>query len=77
ARAGGYMVAFAGQKYAARSLPVMFADDSYIIISFTLLTFSGTDKNLDALNSWYEVKNLRQYSLTGLYTDLRDSIIRD
>ncbi|XP_045827184.1 uncharacterized protein LOC123919006 [Trifolium pratense] len=131
ARAGGYMVAFAGQKYAARSLPVMFADESYIIISFTLvlefqegtlqnlfwksfgcdscsggsvclnkqdcavpntqcqkngtaacnigiqLTFSGTDKNLDALNSWYEVKNLRQYSLTGLYTDLRDSIIRD
>ncbi|GAU48957.1 hypothetical protein TSUD_89010 [Trifolium subterraneum] len=41
------------------------------------LTFSGTDKNLVALNSWYEVKNLQQYSLTGLYTDLRDSIIRD
>ncbi|KAK2435661.1 hypothetical protein P8452_32421 [Trifolium repens] len=129
AKDGGYMVAFAGQKYAARSLPIMFADDSHTIISFTLvlefqegtlqnlfwksfgcdacsggsiclnkqdcavpntqcqknggtacnigiqLTFSGTDKNLDVLNSWYEVKNLRQYSLTGLYSDLRDSII--
>ncbi|CAL5211612.1 unnamed protein product [Lathyrus oleraceus] len=129
AATGGYMVAFAGQKYAARSLPIMFADNSHIIISFTLvlefqegtlqnlfwksfgcdscsggsiclnnqdcavpsskcqkngdtacnisiqLTFSGTDKNLDALNSWYEVKNLRQYSLTGLFSNLRDSII--
>ncbi|KAL5067805.1 hypothetical protein RYX36_018692 [Vicia faba] len=129
AATGGYMVAFAGQKYAARSLPIMFADNSHIIISFTLvlefqegtlqnlfwksfgcdtcsggsiclnsqdcavpnsqcqkngdtgcnisiqLTFSGTDKNLDALNSWYEVKNLRQYSLTGLFSNIRDSII--
>lgn len=39
------------------------------------LTFSGTDKNLDALNSWYEVKKLRQYSLYGLFSNLRDSII--
>ncbi|XP_022634068.1 uncharacterized protein LOC106756396 isoform X2 [Vigna radiata var. radiata] len=39
------------------------------------LTFSGTDRNLDALNSWYEVKNLRQYSLYGLFSDLRDSMI--
>ncbi|KAK7312384.1 hypothetical protein VNO77_36193 [Canavalia gladiata] len=126
---GGYMVAFAGQKYAARSLPIMFADNSHTIISFTLvlefqegtlqnlfwksfgcdacsgksvclnnqdcavpnkecqknggsgcklgiqLTFSGTDKNLNVLNSWYEVKNLRQYSLYGLYSNLRDSFI--
>ncbi|KAK7404474.1 hypothetical protein VNO78_05392 [Psophocarpus tetragonolobus] len=124
-----YMVAFAGQKYAARSLPIMFADSSHTITSFTLvlefhegtlqnlywksfgcdacssgsicldnqdcavpntecqknggiacnmgiqLTFSGTDKNLNALNSWYEVKNLRQYSLYGLFSNLRDSII--
>ncbi|XP_004507366.1 uncharacterized protein [Cicer arietinum] len=129
ATTGGYMVAFAGQKYAARSLPIMFADDSHTITSFTLvlefhegtlqnlfwksfgcgscpggsvclnkqdcavpntkcqtngdiscnigiqLTFSGTDKNLDALNSWYEVKNLRQYSLYGLFSGLRNSII--
>ena len=128
-KTGGYMVAFAGQKYAARSLPIMFADDSHTITSFTLvlefqegtlqnlfwksfgcgscsggsvclnkqdcavpnteckknggtscnigiqLAFSGTDKNLDALNSWYEVKNLRQYSLYGLFSDLRNSII--
>ncbi|XVE49126.1 hypothetical protein DITRI_Ditri01bG0057400 [Diplodiscus trichospermus] len=38
------------------------------------LAFSGTDKNLEALNSWYEVSNLRQYSLYGLYSDLRDSV---
>ncbi|KAI5592068.1 hypothetical protein BDE02_04G126800 [Populus trichocarpa] len=39
------------------------------------LTFSGTDKNLQALNSWYEVSNLRQYSLYGLYSNLRDSVV--
>ncbi|XWS62848.1 hypothetical protein CRYUN_Cryun06bG0045800 [Craigia yunnanensis] len=124
--AGESMVAFAGRKYAARSFPVMVADDQNTITSFTLVlefqegtlqnlywksfgcdscsgestvclnkqdcaiptskcgttgcslgiqvAFSGTDKNLEALNSWYEVKNLRQYSLYGLYTDLRDSI---
>ncbi|KAJ7967396.1 CSL zinc finger domain-containing protein [Quillaja saponaria] len=38
------------------------------------LTFSGTHKNLNALNSWYEVENLRQYSLYGLYSDLRDPV---
>lgn len=31
------MVAFAGQKYAARSLPIMFADNSHTITSFTLV----------------------------------------
>lgn len=39
ATTGGYMVAFAGQKYAARSLPIMFADNSHTIISFTLVSF--------------------------------------
>ncbi|VFQ67887.1 unnamed protein product [Cuscuta campestris] len=38
------------------------------------LAFSGTDKNDVVFNSWYEVKNLRQYSLYGLYSGLRDSI---
>ncbi|KDP38260.1 hypothetical protein JCGZ_04903 [Jatropha curcas] len=126
---GGYMVAFAGRKYAARSLPIMMADNNLIITSFTLvlefqegtlqnlywknfgcetcssgfvclnekdcaiqtskctvhggsidcspsiqLAFSGTDKNLESLNSWYEVSNLRQYSLHGLYSDLQDSV---
>ncbi|KAE8731134.1 hypothetical protein F3Y22_tig00002840pilonHSYRG00387 [Hibiscus syriacus] len=37
------------------------------------LAFSGTDKH-SALNSWYEVENLRQYSLFGLYSNLRDSL---
>lgn len=152
------MVAFAGRKYAARSLPAMIADHGMIITSFTLvnswntdfsvsfpernywhlyiaylivfqvlefqqgtlqnlfwksfgcdscshgsvclhgkdcavpssrcrihggpvdcnlgiqLAFSGTDRNLESLNSWYEVSNLQQYSLHGLYSDLRDSI---
>ncbi|KAF8405121.1 hypothetical protein HHK36_010019 [Tetracentron sinense] len=38
------------------------------------LAFSGTDRNDKVLNSWYEVKNLRQYSLYGLYSDLRGSL---
>ncbi|KAL6347973.1 hypothetical protein AAG906_037702 [Vitis piasezkii] len=129
---GGYMVAFAGRKYAARSTPVLVADGQHTITSFTLvlefkkgtlqsfywkkfgcskcskssafvclneqdcavksshcknqggsidcnisiqLIFSGTDKKLVALNSWYELKNLRQYSLYGLYSNIRDAII--
>lgn len=127
---GGYMVAFAGRRYAARSPPVFVADNSQTITSFTLvlefqkgtlqnlfwksfgcdgcpgdpficlnntncaiqnskckgnggsvdcsvgiqLAFSGTDKNDDVLNSWYEVSKLRQYSLFSLYSDLRDSL---
>lgn len=31
------MVAFAGRKYAARSLPTLVADDSNTITSFTLV----------------------------------------
>lgn len=127
---GGYMVAFAGQKYAARSLPVMITDNSHTITSFTLvfefqkgtlqnlfwkkfgcekcsgdfsvcldnqdcavsnskckynggsvdcnlsiqLAFSGTDKNLEVLNSWFEVDNLRRFSLYKLFSDVRDTI---
>ncbi|KAL6494751.1 hypothetical protein OROGR_031551 [Orobanche gracilis] len=127
---GGYMVAFAGRQYAARSTPVFVADISHTITSFTLvlefqkgtlqnlfwkkfgcgscngssfvclnntdcavpsskckinggsidcdlgiqLAFSGTDKNENVLNSWYEVANLRQYSLYALYAGLKDSL---
>ncbi|XP_047308674.1 uncharacterized protein LOC124912155 [Impatiens glandulifera] len=128
---GGYMVAFAGSKYAARSLPAFVANSTYTVTSFTLalefqkgrlqnlywkrdgcskcsgdtkfvclnnqdcairtsscknsggdvdcsigiqLAFSGTDKHLSVFNSWYEVKNLRQYSLYGLYSNLKDSL---
>ncbi|KAH9603421.1 hypothetical protein KSS87_000120 [Heliosperma pusillum] len=130
---GGYMVAFAGLKYAARSPPALVSDGSHIITSFTLIleykkgqlqnlfwkndgcasckgntnanivclkdqgcgiklsdcksrggsvdcslgiqvAFSGTDKHYSVLNSWYEVENLRQYSLVGLYSDLRQSL---
>ncbi|MED6223144.1 hypothetical protein PIB30_071167 [Stylosanthes scabra] len=128
---GGYMVAFAGRKYAARSPPAFVANGTFIVTSFTLvlefqkgrlqnmywkrdgcaacggksnfvclnkvdcairtssckgrggsvdcslgiqLAFSGTDKHLRVLNSWYEVENLRQYSLYGLYSNLRDSL---
>ncbi|KAK9901925.1 hypothetical protein M0R45_001796 [Rubus argutus] len=126
AKAGGYMVAFAGRRYAARSPPILVADDSHTITSFTLvlefdrgtlqnmywkkfgckacsgdysvclndedcavpnskcksnggtfdcnisiqLTFSGTDKHLEVLNSWYEVKNLQKYSLYSLFQNL-------
>lgn len=41
-KAGGYMVAFAGRKYAARSLPIMVADDKNTITSFTLVRTSLT-----------------------------------
>ncbi|GFQ03847.1 hypothetical protein PHJA_002528500 [Phtheirospermum japonicum] len=138
-KSGGYMVAFAGRRYAARSLPAFVADNTHTITSFTLvnkwsvflivlefqkgtlqnlfwkkfgcescsgssfvclnntdcavpnskcknnggtigcdlgiqMAFSGTDKNDNVLNSWYEVANLRQYSLYALYSDLKDSI---
>ncbi|KAI3446047.1 hypothetical protein Pfo_002712 [Paulownia fortunei] len=129
-KSGGYMVAFAGRQYAARSIPVFVADNSHTITSFTLvlefqkgtlqnlfwkkfgcgsctggsfvclnntdcavpnskckgnggsigcdlgvqLAFSGTDKNDNVLNSWYEVANLRQYSLYALYSNLRNSL---
>ncbi|OVA07180.1 hypothetical protein BVC80_1289g101 [Macleaya cordata] len=129
---GGYMVAFAGRKYAARSRPAFVANITYTVTSFTLvlefqkgrlqnmywkrdgcascsgksnfvclnkqdcaiktsscknrggsvdcslgiqLAFSGTDKHLSTLNSWYEVENLRQYSLYGLYKNLRSCSI--
>ncbi|KAI3677051.1 hypothetical protein L1987_86669 [Smallanthus sonchifolius] len=128
---GGYMVAFAGRKYAARSIPAFVANSTYIVTSFTLvmefqkgrlqnlywkrdgcascsgqtnfvclnnqdcairtnsckyrggtvdcsigiqLAFSGTDKHESVFNSWYEVENLRQYSLFGLYQNLKDSL---
>ncbi|CAL9180898.1 unnamed protein product [Musa hybrid cultivar] len=128
---GGYMVAFAGKKYAARSLPAFIGNSTYVVTSFTLvlefhkgtlqnlywkrdgcasckgkssfvclnnqdcaiktsscktqggavdcsigiqLAFSGTDKHDAVLNSWYEVSNLRQYSLFGLYSNLKDSL---
>ncbi|WCJ33802.1 CSL zinc finger domain-containing protein [Euphorbia peplus] len=38
------------------------------------IAFSGTDKNFEALNTWYEVSNLRRYSLYGLYSNVRDTI---
>ncbi|CAN6291601.1 unnamed protein product [Urochloa humidicola] len=126
----GYMVAFAGRKYAARSAPVFIGNISYTVTSFTLvldfqkgrlanlfwkdgdcsscsgsadfacvdnscavkttkckvkggqvdcnpgiqLAFSGTDNHEAVLNSWYEVSKLRQYSLFGLFSDLKDSL---
>ncbi|KAL6636792.1 hypothetical protein ACP70R_024364 [Stipagrostis hirtigluma subsp. patula] len=130
ASSGGYMVAFAGRKYAARSLPVFVSNSSYTVTSFTLvfefkkgtlenlfwkadgcsscsgqsdfacveescavkttscrgkggqvecspgiqLAFSGTDRHDAVLNSWYEVSKLRQYSLFGLFSNLKDSL---
>ncbi|KAL6497729.1 hypothetical protein OROHE_026968 [Orobanche hederae] len=129
-KSGGYMVAFAGRQYAARSVRVFVADNSHTITNFTLvlefqkgtlqnlfwkkfgcgscngssfvclnntdcavpnskckinggsidcdlgiqLAFSGTDKNENVLNSWYEVANLRQYSLYALYSNVKDSL---
>ncbi|XP_066326152.1 uncharacterized protein [Miscanthus floridulus] len=130
ASAGGFMVAFAGRKYAARSVPIFVSNTSVTVSSFTLvlefnkgrlqnlhwkkdgcgacsgksnfvclgkqtcairtqscksqgpvdcsigiqLAFSGTDKHESVLNSWYEASNLRQYSLYGLYSNLKDTL---
>ncbi|KAI4378520.1 hypothetical protein MLD38_015988 [Melastoma candidum] len=128
---GGYMVAFAGRKYAARSIPTFVANGTFTVTSFTLVlefkkgqlqnlywkrdgcsscsgktnfvclnnqdcaiqtsscknhggsvdcslgiqvAFSGTDKHYSVLNSWYEVEKLRQYSLYGLYSNLKNSL---
>eukprot|EP00246_Nothoceros_aenigmaticus_P001343 TRINITY_DN11861_c0_g1_i1.p1 TRINITY_DN11861_c0_g1~~TRINITY_DN11861_c0_g1_i1.p1 ORF type:complete len:248 (+),score=25.28 TRINITY_DN11861_c0_g1_i1:81-824(+) len=38
------------------------------------LTFSGVDKHDSVLNSWYQVKNIRQYSLYSLYDSLKSSL---
>lgn len=35
---GGYMVAFAGRKYAARSLPAFVANNTFTVTSFTLVS---------------------------------------
>ncbi|XP_021855108.1 uncharacterized protein [Spinacia oleracea] len=125
---GGYMVAFAGRAYAARSLPVFVADGNITITTFSLvlefekgtlqnlywktfgcdsckndqvchenqqcavqssmckekggsidctisiqLTFSGTDKNGEVLNSWYELKNMRRFSLFSLFAGLQNT----
>lgn len=128
---GGYMVAFSGRKYAARSPAAFVANSTYTVTSFTLvlefkkgrlqnfywkrdgcascsgnsdfvclnkqdcaiktndcknkggkvdcslgiqLAFSGTDKHDSVFNSWYEVENLRQYSLYNLYSSLKNSL---
>ncbi|KAG6526261.1 uncharacterized protein LOC122048785 [Zingiber officinale] len=128
---GGYMVAFSGRKYAARSFPTFVGNSSFVVTGFTLvlefqegtlvnlywkkdgcsqcsenesfvclhgqdcaiktssctsqggsidcrigiqLAFSGTDKHDAVLNSWYEVYNLRQYSLFGLFSNLKGSL---
>ena len=42
-------------------------------ISFQL-SFSGSDKYHKVFNSWYEIGNLRQYSLYGLYSNLKNSL---
>lgn len=38
------------------------------------LAFSGTDKHDSVFNSWYEISKLKQYSLYGLYSNLRSSL---
>lgn len=37
ASVGGYMVAFAGRKYAARSPPIFVSNSSVTVSSFTLV----------------------------------------
>ncbi|KAL8143596.1 hypothetical protein V2J09_016628 [Rumex salicifolius] len=117
---GGYMVAFAGNKYAATSTPTFVADAARVVTNFTLVMefwkgvlykfdckeceaeecvdhqdctvqaskckgdaecnvginvmFSGTDKHHKVLTSWYAINSLREYSLFGMYSTLRNRI---
>ncbi|GLJ43810.1 hypothetical protein SUGI_0912090 [Cryptomeria japonica] len=86
---GGNMVAFAGSNYAAISSPQFVFDEKLIITSFTLVlhfdkgrlqnllwkNYGWTDKHSSMLNSWYEVNKMHQYSLFGLYPDLKYNTI--
>lgn len=38
------------------------------------LTWSGTDRRQQVLNSWYQISNLNQYSLYGLYSNLKSTL---
>lgn len=38
------------------------------------LTWSGTDQRQQVLNSWYQMSNLNQYSLYGLYSNLKSTL---
>lgn len=38
------------------------------------LTWSGTDQRQEVLNSWYQMSNLNQYSLYGLYSNLKSTL---
>ncbi|CAM6111392.1 unnamed protein product [Calypogeia fissa] len=38
------------------------------------LTFSGTDKYQDPLNSWYQLQSMQQYSLLALYGNLKKQL---
>lgn len=53
---GGYMVAFAGRKYAARSLPAFVANSTFTITSFTLVSKQAFCKFLAALWSNFVLK---------------------
>ncbi|KAG0577946.1 hypothetical protein KC19_5G193700 [Ceratodon purpureus] len=38
------------------------------------LTWSGTDQRQQVLSSWYQMSNLNQYSLYGLYSNLKSTL---
>lgn len=37
------------------------------------VAFSGTDKNMVPMQSWYQIAQLKSYSITGLYGQAVDN----
>ncbi|CDY54071.1 BnaA07g36330D [Brassica napus] len=68
------------EQHAIRSYPVKVADGSNTItlkpLELSRYMYGGVfrDRNLESLNSLYEVKNMRQYSLTALCANAVNSL---
>jgi len=64
AKSGGYMVAFAGRKYAARSPPVFVADNRNAIMTFTLVSAYSLSVSLFSSSCLFE-KQINQIHFFG------------
>ena len=60
----GYMVAFAGRKYAARSPPIFVADQQHIVTSFTLVSLSIY--GIESMQWWFDPAVNRKHDLIKL-----------
>jgi hypothetical protein len=65
-----------GEQCAIRSSACNSGDPkTKVDCSLTIqLTFSGTDKFQNTLNTWFELSKIQQYSLFQLYSNLRNTL---